>query len=84
MSSLETRLTILATRYGRHPVYVNEWQVGFAGRDQTPDVVYDSIEEAIKAEAQAIRATMVMEQQEIRSLEYQINVRLTHLGILDD
>lgn len=85
MATLEGRLIILATRYGRYPVYDEiSGRVGFANRDQDPDIMYESIDDAIRAEATAIRAVVVLEQHEIRSLETQVNMRLTHLGILDD
>jgi hypothetical protein len=84
MSSLETRLTLLATRYGRFPVYEDDGRVGFGGREQPPEEFYITIEEALKVEARHIRDVMCQEQDQIRALQHSINSRLTHLGILDD
>lgn len=82
MSNVVEQLVVLATTYGRYP-YASPNGVGFADRDQVPEALYPTIEEAIAAEAKEVRKLMVDEHNEILRLQSLINNRLVHLGVLE-
>lgn len=85
MSSIEERLTLLAEKYGRH-LYISTTgthRFGFTARGYSTKDMYETLEEAIVAEAKAVRQIMVGEQEKIAQLNHRINERLTHLGILE-
>lgn len=80
--TLEEQLRMLAVEYGRYPHQCGDLH-GFAARDELPEVGYFTLEEAVAAEAIAVRALMVEEQKEIQRLQQKINARLVHLGVLE-
>lgn len=78
----EAKLTILAVIYGRYPYYLSNG-VGFASRGRLPELVYDTLDEAIAAEAKRIRTMIVTYQGDAQSLQNEVYARFTHLGILE-